>query len=153
MQSKVPVMVLQDQQVVHGVVAGKACDRRAKYLFAHVTGAPCLKAHHLDRWAPHHFKHTSLFSQLKSVGPMIRVQAVMDVVAYSGVSGPVSGFPCEPRMHGCQPGSLAWCSTDTACTCTAKETSCSSLVPSSGMLVRLFASARDTARHITIHVP
>ncbi|BDA40561.1 hypothetical protein COCOBI_01-2140 [Coccomyxa sp. Obi] len=34
---------------VDGVVAGKACDRRAKYLFAHVTGAPALKASFLER--------------------------------------------------------------------------------------------------------
>lgn len=52
-------MLVQDQKAVHGVLAGRACDRRAKYLFAHVTGAPALKAHHLDRWGPYHFMQSS----------------------------------------------------------------------------------------------
>ena len=51
-QLKAPVMLVQDWRDVDGVVAGKACDRRAKYLFAHVTGAPALKASFLERWAP-----------------------------------------------------------------------------------------------------
>ncbi len=37
---------------MHGVVAGRACDRRIKYLFSYVSGAPSIKPSFLERRAP-----------------------------------------------------------------------------------------------------
>lgn len=37
--------------MVHGVVAGRECDRRPKFLFSYATGAPSIKASFLERCA------------------------------------------------------------------------------------------------------